>query len=102
MQTYNDFNKNQIFIQSSTIQRMNQRLIVCITVVLEINLNDSNNSMKLFFRNVIQTYVQSIFNLNGEFYVKSFYEFVSIMKTLYDCIFKIMKPLYKMLETNNH
>ena len=102
MQTYNDFNKNQVFIQSSIIQRMNQRLIVCITIVFEINLNDSNNSMKLFFRNVIQTYVQSIFNLNREFYVKSFHEFVSIMKTSYDCIFKVMKSLYEIFETNHH
>ena len=102
MQTYNDFNKNQVFIQSSIIQRVNQRLIACIAVVLEINSNDLNNSMKLFFRNVIQTYVQSIFNLNRKLYVKSLHEFVSIMKTSYDCIFKIMKSLYEMLETNNH
>ena len=102
MQIYNDFNKNKIFIQSLTIQRMSQRLIVCITIVLEINSNDSNNSIKLFFRNVIQTYVQSIFNLNREFYVKSFYKFVSIMKTSYDCIFTIMKSLYEVFETDNH
>ena len=102
MQTYNDFNKNQVFTQSSIIQRMSQRLVVCITVVLEVNSNDSNNSTKLFFRNVIQTYVQSIFNLNREFYVKSFHEFVSIMKTSYDCILKIMKSLYEVFETNNH
>ena len=102
MQTYNDFNKNQVFTQSSIIQRMSQRLVVCITVVLEVNSNDSNNSTKLFFRNVIQTYVQSIFNLNREFYVKSFHKFVSIMKTSYNCIFKVMKSLYEMFETNNH
>ena len=81
---------------------MNQRLIVCMIVVLEINSNDSNNSMKFFFRNVIQTYVQSIFNLNWKFYVKSFHEFVSIIKTSYDCILKIMKSLYKMFKTSNY
>ena len=81
---------------------MNQRLIVCITVVLEINSNDSSNSIKLFFRNVIQIYMQSIFNLNREFYVKSFHKFVSVMKTSYDCIFKIMKLLYEVFEINNH
>ena len=102
MQTYNDFNKNQAFIQLSIIQRINQRLVVYIIIVFKINSNDSSNSMKLFFRNVIQTYVQSIFNLNREFYVKSFHEFVSIMKTSYDCIFKIIKSLYEMFETNNH
>ena len=60
-----------------------------------------NNSMKLFFRNVIQTYVQSIFNLNREFYVNSFHEFVSIIKKSYNCIFKIMKLLYEIFKINN-
>ena len=46
--------------------------------------------------------MQSIFNLNRKFYVKSFHEFVSVMKTSYDCIFKIMKSLYEMFKTNNH
>ena len=102
MQTYNDFNKNQVLIQSLIIQRINQCLIVCITIVLEINSNDLNNLMKLFFRDVIQTYVQSILNLNRKFYVKSFHEFVSIMKASYDCIFKIMKSLYEVFKTNNY
>ena len=84
------------------IQRMNQRLIICITIVLEINSNNSNNSMKLFLRNVIQTYVQSIFNLNRKFYVKSFHEFVSIIKISYNCIFKIMILLYEMFKTSNY
>ena len=58
--------------------------------------------MKLFFRNVIQTYMRSIFNLIRKFYGKLFREFASVMKTLYNCIFKIMKSLYKMFETDNH
>ena len=102
MQTYNDFDKNQVFTQSSIIQRINQCLIVCITAIFEINLNDSNNSIKLFFRDVTQAYVQSIINLNRKFYVKSFHKLVSTMKASYDCILKIMKSLYDMFETNNH
>ena len=81
---------------------MSQNLIICITIVFKINLNDSNNLIKLFFQNVIQTYEQLIFNLNREFYIKSFHEFVSIIKIPYDYMSKIMKSLYKMFKTNNH
>ena len=102
MQAYNNFNKNQIFTQLSIIQRMSQRLIVCITVVFEINSSNSSNSVQLFFWNVIQTYVQSIFNLNWEFYIKLFHKFASVMKTSYDCILKIMRSLYEVLETGNY
>ena len=89
IQTYNDSEKNQIFIQSSIIQRMNQRLILCIVVMIE------NDSIKLYFQNITQTYVQSIFIFNQNFYVKSFHEFVKIMKTSFDCILKMIKLLYK-------
>ena len=96
IQTYNDSKKNQIFIQSSIIQRMNQRLILCIVVMIE------SDSIKLYFRNITQTYVQSIFIFNRNFYVKSFYKFVKIMKTSSDCILKMMKSLYEIFETNNY
>ena len=75
---------------------MNQRLILCIVVMIE------NDSIKLYFQNITQTYVQSIFIFNQNFYVKSFHEFVKIMKTSFDCILKMMKSLYEIFETNNH
>ena len=75
---------------------MNQRLILCIVVMIE------NDSIKLYFRNITQTYVQLIFIFNRNFYVKSFHEFVKIMKTSFDCILKMMKSLYEIFETNNH
>ena len=96
IQTYNDSEKNQIFIQSSIIQRMNQRLILCIVVMIK------SDSIKLYFQNITQTYVQSIFIFNRNFYVKLFHEFVKIIKTSFDCILKIMKLLYEIFETNNH
>ena len=75
---------------------MNQRLILCIVVMIE------SDSIKLYFRNITQTYVQSIFIFNRNFYVKSFYKFIKIMKTSFDCILKMMKSLYEIFETNNH
>ena len=96
IQTYNDSEKNQIFIQSLIIQRMNHRLILYIVVMIE------SDSIKLYFRNITQTYVRSIFIFNRNFYVRSFHEFVKIMKTSFDCILKMMKSLYEIFETNNH
>ena len=71
-------------------------MILCIVVMKE------NNSIKLYIWNVIQTYVQSIFNFNRDFYVKSFHEFVIIMKISLDCILKIMKSLYEVFKIKNY
>ena len=71
-------------------------MILCIVVMIE------SDSIKLYFRNITQTYVQLIFIFNRNFYVKSLHEFVKIMKTSFDCILKIMKSLYEIFETNNH
>ncbi len=60
IQAFNDQNKTLILIQSSIIQRISQRLIICLAVTL---------SMKLYLRNITQTYVQSRSNLNRDFYV---------------------------------
>ena len=46
--------------------------------------------------------MQSIFIFNRNFYIKSFHEFVKIMKISFDCILKMIKSLYKIFETNNH
>ena len=75
---------------------MNQRLILCIVIMIK------NDLIKLNFWNITQTYVQSIFIFNRNFYVKLFYKFVKIMKISFDCILKIMKLLYKMFKSNNH
>ena len=96
IQAYNDSEKNQILIQSPIIQRMNQRLILCIAVTIE------SDSIKLYFRDVTQAYVQSIFNLNRDFFVKPPHKLVVAMRASPDCILKVMKPLYEMPEASNH
>ncbi len=62
VQTFNDQNKNLILTQSSIIQRISQRLIVCLIVVF--------SNVNLYLRNIIQTYVQSITSLNRDFFVR--------------------------------
>jgi hypothetical protein len=70
MQTFNDQNKNLVLTQSFIIQRVSQRLIVCLIVVF--------SKMNLYLRNIIQTYVQSITSLNRDFFVRYLLNWSSI------------------------
>ena len=64
IQAYNDMNKELVLTQSSIIQRVSQRLIICLAASLQ-------NIIKLYLRNVSQIYVQSTSNLNRNFYIRS-------------------------------
>ena len=94
MQTYNDQIKDFVLIQFSTIQRVSQRLIICSVSIF------SNN--KLYFRDIIQAYMQFSTALNRDFYIKSSTELATIFETAKDCVFKMIKLLYEMFETDNH
>ncbi len=94
IQTFNDQNKILVLIQSSIIQRISQRLIICLVVSLF--------QMKLYLRDIIQTYVQSRSNLNKDFYVQSFFELIKLMTISSECILKVIKSLYEVSETDNH
>ncbi len=95
IQTFNDQNKILVLTSSLIIQRINQRLIICLVVTF-------CQSMKLYLRDIIQTYVQSRFNLNRDFYVQSFLELIKSMSILSECILKMIKSLYEVSETDNH
>jgi hypothetical protein len=94
VQTFNDQNKNLVLIQSSTIQRVNQRLIVCLIVVF--------SKMNLYLRDIIQTYVQSVTSLNRDFFVRSSVELIKHLDVDSNSILKIVKSLYDVLEADNH
>jgi hypothetical protein len=94
MQTFNDQNKNLILIQSFIIQRINQRLIVCLIVVFL--------KMNLYLRNITQTYVQSVTSLNRDFFVRSFVELIKHLDIDTNSILKIIKSLYDVFEADNH
>jgi hypothetical protein len=93
-EAFNDQNKTLMLIQSSIIQRISQRLIICLVVSL--------SQMKLYLRDIIQAYVQSRFNLNRDFYVQSSSELIKLMSISSECILKVIKSLYKVSETDNH
>ena len=61
IQIFNDQEKKMIIFQSFTIQRMNQRLILISTAIID---------HELYFRNIFQAYVQSIISLIKKFYIR--------------------------------
>ena len=64
VQVYNDLNKDHVLTQSPTIQRVSQRLILCLAATLQ------DDTTKLFLRDVTQAYVQSTSDLNRGFYIR--------------------------------
>jgi hypothetical protein len=94
VQTFNDQNKNLVLTQSSIIQRISQRLIVCLIAVFS-NIN-------LYLRNITQTYVQSVTSLNRDFFVRSSVKLIKHLDIAPNSILKVIKSLYDVLETDNH
>ncbi len=97
VQGYNDQEKDLVLTQSLTIQRVSQRLIICLTAMFQ-----DNNNIKLYLRDITQAYVQSTSNLNREFYIRPPPKLILLLGALSDCVIKVMKPLYGVPEADNH
>ncbi len=89
-------NQNKVFVltQSFIIQRISQRLIICLAITL--------SQMKLYLRNITQIYVQSRSTLNRDFYVQSSSKLIKLMSIFNDCILKVIKSLYDVSKADNH
>ena len=64
VQAYNDKDKNLVLTQLSRIQRVSQRLIVCLAAMFQ-----DNDNIKLYLQDITQAYVQSTSDLNRDFYI---------------------------------
>ena len=79
-----------MLIQTLTIQRMNQRLILTLTANM--------SHLSLFFRDISQAYVQSTISLARKFFIKPPIE----LKLRKNTILKIIKPFYEVPEAGTH
>ncbi len=95
VQAFKNQNKILVLTQSLIIQRISQRLIICLVVTFF-------NSMKLYLRDITQAYVQSRSILNRDFYVQSLQKLIKLMKIFNDCILKVIKSLYNVSKADNH
>jgi hypothetical protein len=91
IQTYNDHDKTLMLIQSSTIQRMSQRIILALTACI---MPDCH----LYLRNITQAYVQSKTFLNRQFFIRS----PSELDLSKNSILRVVKSLYGVPETGTH
>jgi hypothetical protein len=90
IQTYNDHDKTLVLTQSSTIQRMSQRIILALTAFIP--------DCHLYLRDITQAYVQSKTFLNRQFFIRSFFE-LDLSK---DSILRVVKLLYDVFEAEAH
>lgn len=93
VQAYNDEEKELVLTQSPTIQRVSQRLILCIAAM---------GGHELYLRDISQAYVQSTTNLNRQFYVRPPKELQNQLGLNERSILKVLKPLYGVPEAGNH
>jgi hypothetical protein len=93
VQAYHDDGKHMVLTQSPTIQRVSQRIIICLAAVYQ---------KGLYLRDISQAYVQSTTQLNRDFYIKPPYELTDRMGLPRDTILKVVKPLYGVPEAGNH
>jgi hypothetical protein len=85
--------RKYVLTQSPTIQRVSQRLILCIAAM---------GPHSLYLRDISQAYVQSATNLNREFYVRPPRELQNELGLGEDSVLKVLKPLYGVPEAGNH
>jgi hypothetical protein len=95
VQAYNDQEKTLVLTQSPTIQRVSQRLILCISAI---KLHETD----LYLRDISQAYVQSTTTLNRKFYVRPPKELVTLLSLSKDSVLQVVKPLYGVPEAGNH
>ena len=95
VQAYNDQNKQLVLTQSPTIQRISQRLLLCIAAI-------RGTTAALYLRDISQAYVQSTTSLNRDFYIRPPSELLQRMGLEPDIILRVVKPLYGVPEAGNH
>jgi hypothetical protein len=95
VQAYNDDGKQLVLTQSPTIQRVSQRIILCIAAI---EINDTH----LYLRDISQAYVQSTTLLNRDFYIRPPPELAQRLGINENLVLKVIKPLYGVPEAGNH
>ena len=75
---------------------------MCITTIKLCNDIHHHNDIRLYLQDISQAYVQSATNLNCEFYVRPPQELETELGIDKDCVLKVLKPLYGVLEARNH
>ena len=90
VQAYNDNDKNTVLTQSPTIQRVSQRLILCLAVSIQ--------GLDIYLRDISQAYTQSHTFLVRDFYVRPPQE----LNLPPGVLLKVLRLLYGIPEAGTH
>ena len=94
VQAYADDEKQMVLTQSPTIQRVSQRLLLCLAAI--------ELDSKLYLRDISQAYVQSTTTLNRNFYIRPPMELADRLNLQNGFVLRVIKPLYGVPEAGNH
>ena len=95
VQAYNDENKHTVLTESPTLQRISQRLVLCLAAILMETTN-------LFLRDITQAYVQAMTLLNRPFFIIPPPELAEALNVEPGFVVKVIRPLYGVPEAGNH
>jgi hypothetical protein len=98
VQAYNDDKKKLVLTQSPTIQRISQRIILCIAAIGTATKQPTD----LYLRDISQAYVQSTTSLNRDFFIKPPRELAAYLNLQDGAVLKVVKPLYGVPKAGNH
>ena len=99
VQAYNDEEKSLVLTQSPTIQRVSQRLILCLAAI---TIDGTADGSQLYLRDISQAYVQSSTKLVRDFYIRAPAELSTALGVTKGTVVKIVRPLYGIPEAGNH
>ena len=95
VQAYNDQEKELVLTQSPTIQRISQRLVLCLAAITQ-------ETTHLYLRDISQAYVQSVTKLHRNFFILPPTELATQLGIPRGSILRVVKPLYRVPEAGNH
>ena len=85
--------------QLPTIQRVSQRLILCLAAI---TIDGTADGSQLYLRDISQAYVQSSTKLVRDFYIRAPAELSTALGVTKGTVVKIVRPLYGIPEAGNH
>lgn len=94
IQAFNDQGKKEILTQSPTIQRVSQRMLLCIAASLR------KKGMSVSIRDITQAYIQAITKLQRKIFARPPKEMIDELPP--GTLFEVILPLYGIPEAGNH
>jgi hypothetical protein len=102
VQAYHDDDKHSILTQSPTIQRVSQRILLCLAVVMISTGRITGKQFVVLIRDITQAYTQATSELIRDIFVKAPPELLKALNLPDGTILQVVRPLYGVPEAGNH